>query len=266
MEYKTINLFEDNNIAIIEINRPDKLNALNFQIINELEFAIEYLINSKAIRCIVFTGKGQKSFVAGADISEICNLDEENAFSYSQKGSSLFKKISESPKPTIAAINGYALGGGCELALACNLRIASNNSQLGLPEINLGLIPGFGGTQRLSKTIGLCKATELLLLGEPITAEDALQIGLINRITTQEELMNEVLLIAQKIASKPLTSVKYIMELLKESQNNNTEIGLKLESQLFSKLVGTNDFKEGTSAFLEKRNPIFNTGKIFERD
>jgi enoyl-CoA hydratase len=242
---------------VITINRPDKLNALNRQTIDELHETLAEAENNPEILSIILTGSGNKAFVAGADISEFANFSVEEGKQMSSIGHfKLFNFIENLRKPVIAAINGYALGGGLELALACHIRIASENAKLGLPEVSLGLIPGYGGTQRLAQLVGKGKAFEMILTGEHISAQDAYQWGLVNHVCPSEELMIMAQKIAEKIHSKSPTAIRTAIRVI-NAGFNILENGFEVEIEEFGKSFGTKDFREGVSAFLEKRKPNF---------
>lgn len=254
---QTLSLSFQNQVLIITINRPDKLNALNKKVIEELSAAVNDVYNKPEIKAAIITGSGAKAFVAGADISEFTALDATGGKALAEKGqTNLFNKIEQSPKPIVAAVNGFALGGGCELAMACHFRIASNNAKFGQPEVNLGLIPGYGGTQRLTQLVGKGRAMELILTGKMIDANTALQYGLVNDVTTPEELLSKTLSVLEMINSKaPLAiagSIKAINAVFDESVD-----GYQLEINTFGELFDTADAKEGAAAFLEKRKPVF---------
>lgn len=258
--YSCLLVQTENNICTITVNRPDKLNALNKTVIEELSVAIDEVINNPAIRSAVITGSGAKAFVAGADISEFSSLNASGGKALAQKGQDLvFTKIENSPKPIIAAVNGFALGGGCELAMSCHFRIASDNAKFGQPEVNLGLIPGYGGTQRLVQLIGKGRALELLMTGNMIDATAALQYGLVNHVVTLEELLPKAKSILELINSKaPLAvagCIKAVNAVFDETKN-----GYDVEINTFGELFDTADAKEGAAAFLEKRKANF-TGK-----
>ena len=242
-------------ILTITVNRPDKLNALNSEVLEQLREAFITALNNDSVNGIIITGSGDKSFVAGADIPELAKLDEDSALELST-GQEVFGLIAGSPKPVIAAVNGFALGGGCELALACHMRIASSNASFGFPEVKLGLIPGFGGTQRIMQQIGKSLAMEMVLSGERINADRAERIGLINyNCSTREEMMNLALTLMNKIISNSPAALKLAISALQNDESSNT--GFDLEAELFARAVTTMDFKEGTSAFMEKRKPEF---------
>ena len=256
MTYQTLLTELNDGILTISINRPDKLNALNQQVLKELDEVFDEVDSNDEIKGAIITGAGPKAFVAGADISELANLTAEQAKALSENGHRIFNKIESASKPVIAAVNGFALGGGCELAMACHLRIASENAKFGQPEINLGIIPGYGGTQRLPRYIGKGKALELLLTGDMMTAQDALQRGLVNYVTLPEELIPTCLSILNKIKTKSPLVIDRIIACVNSHYENGTD-GFELEIDEFSQCMNTEDFKEGTSAFLEKRLPNF---------
>jgi enoyl-CoA hydratase len=257
MIYQNIKSDTDEHIAIITINRPDKLNALNEQTINELKEVFTELGADENIRAIILTGAGEKAFVAGADISELNGLDVIKGKEFAEKGQLVFNLIENLGKPVIAAINGFALGGGCELALACHFRVASVNAKFGQPEVNLGAIPGFGGTQRLTRLINSGRALEMILTADIIDASEALRIGLVNHVYPQNELITKALEIAGRISSKAPIAVKYAIKAVKKAYEVSLQDGQKYEAGLFALCCGSNDFKEGTTAFLEKRKPDF---------
>ena len=257
MNYQNI-LFEiKNHTGLVTINRPDKLNALNNQTINEIEDVIKSIKSNPDIFIVVITGSGEKAFVAGADIAELNNLEVISAKEFSEKGNRVFRSIETLDKPVIAAVNGFALGGGCELALACHIRIASDNAKFGQPEVNLGIIPGYGGTQRLARVINSTRALEMILTGDMISADEAFRIGLVNKVYPQAELLNKTLELAEKIASKGQQAIRFALKAVKATDNMSLSEGLSYEVSLFALTCGTEDFKEGTSAFLQKRKPDF---------
>lgn len=254
--YQTLLTSLNNGIFIITINRPDKLNALNKTVMEELSAAVDEILNNPEIRSAIITGAGAKSFVAGADISEFIGLSKEQGMALAKKGQDTFFKIENCPKPIVAAVNGFALGGGCELAMSCHFRLASDNAKFGQPEVNLGLIPGYGGTQRLTQLIGKGRSIELLISANMIDANTALQYGLVNHVLPQEELLNKAKAILELINSKAPIAVagciKTANAVFDESQN-----GFETEIKEFGNCFDTEDMKEGTSAFLEKRKAIF---------
>ncbi len=257
MEFKNL-LFETNKqIATVTINRPDKLNALNGETFDELLTLFTHIKKDRSIDVIIITGAGEKAFVAGADISELNKCDSITGKAFSEKGQNVFTLIENLGKPVIAAINGFALGGGLELALACHIRIASDKAKFGQPEVNLGIIPGYGGTQRLAKIINRGRATELILTGDMIDSNEAYKLGLVNHIFPANELLDEVNKLANKIASKGQIAVHLALDALVSTDNISEAEGMKLEANLFGVCCGSEDFKEGTAAFLEKRKPNF---------
>ena len=258
--YTTLLVSVDKNICTITVNRPDKMNALNATVMSELSAAIDEVISNSEIRSAIITGAGPKSFVAGADISQFLELGVAEGKELAAKGQQqVFNKIENAPKPIIAAVNGFALGGGCELAMACHFRIASETAKFGQPEVNLGLIPGYGGTQRLTQLIGKGRALELLMSGNMIDANTALQYGLVNHVVPAGELLNKATTILATIHSNaPLAVAKCIAAA--NAVFVETKDGYALEVDFFGECFGTEDKKEGTAAFLEKRKPVF-TGK-----
>lgn len=256
MTFENLLTSQLNEILIITINRPDKLNALNKKTVEEISKAITYAIENKEVRGIIITGSGAKSFVAGADIAEFVGLSVEQGQKLSQYGQDVFRQIETCSKPVLAAVNGFALGGGCELSMACHLRIASENAKFGQPEVNLGLIAGYGGTQRLIQYIGKTKATELHMTADVITAEQALQLGLVNYVVPQEQLMTKCLDLMEKIKAKSPKAITGVINSVNAYFENGVD-GFKTEVKEFGKCFATEDFKEGTSAFLEKRKASF---------
>jgi enoyl-CoA hydratase len=238
------------SIATITVNRPSVRNALNVATVKELAAAFDQAKADHTIRVVILTGAGDKAFVAGADISEIAELDEVSGAEFSRQGHAVFDSIEALGKPVIAAVNGYALGGGCELAMACTLRIAAETAVFGQPEVNLGLIPGYGGTQRLPRLIGKSRALHLLLTGETIAAHEALMLGLVDSVVPLESLRSKAEALAQQIASKAPIAVKLCIEAVTLGRFSD-------EATLFGKACATEDMKEGTRAFLEKRAPRF---------
>lgn len=246
-----------NGNLTITINRPDKLNALNSAVINELSEVLKDVYVNKDIKAAIITGAGSKAFVAGADISEFLSLTGERGAQLAQKGQSMvFDPIENCPKPIIAAVNGFALGGGCELAMACHFRVASSNAKFGQPEVNLGLIPGYGGTQRLTQLIGKGKAMELIMTGAIIDANEALRLGLVNYVTEPDALLAKVHELLEGINSKAPLAIGKVIKLVNIAAIGHTE-GLQKEIMDFGELFETEDLKEGATAFLEKRKPVF---------
>lgn len=257
MEYKNLKVSFDESVAIITINRPEKLNALNLETLDELKRIFTDLKNDNQILVIILTGSGEKAFVAGADISELNKLNVISGKEFSEKGQNVFNLIENMNKPVIAAVNGFALGGGCELALSCHIRFASTNAKFAQPEINLGIIPGYGGSQRLTKLVNSGRAFEYILSGDRIDSEEAYRVGLVNKIFPSEELLENTIRFAKKISSKPRNAVRFALEAVRRNNEVSLSMGLNFEASLFSLCCGTEDFKEGTRAFLEKRKPVF---------
>ncbi len=256
MNFETI-LFEVNSgVAKITINRPKALNALNKQVFSELEEAMNEVYNNFDIKGLIITGSGDKSFIAGADIKEFSEFTVEQGEELSRNGMRIFKIIEDSPKPVIAAINGFALGGGLELAMSCHLRIASDNARFGQPEVGLGVTPGYGGTQRLTQLIGKGKSMELLLTGAMLKADAALVLGLVNQVTTQDELMKAAQDLMGKINNVAPTAVSAVIRCVNAFYTDGVD-GFNTEAVEFGKCFATEDFKEGTTAFMEKRKANF---------
>ena len=256
MAYQTLLTELNEGILTITINRPDKLNALNQQVQKELDEIFDEVNSNDEICGVILTGAGPKAFVAGADISEFASFTAEQAKAMSENGHRIFNKIEATSKPVIAAVNGFALGGGCELAMACHMRVASENAKFGQPEVNLGIIPGYGGTQRLPQYIGKGKAMELLLTGDMISAQEAFDYGLVNHVTSQEEIVAKCKSILDKIKTKSPLVIDQIIACV-NSYFEKGEDGFAIEIDEFSQCMNTEDFKEGTAAFLEKRKPEF---------
>lgn len=248
---------EDNGLLIVTFARPEALNALNAETLRELDGMLDEIYHDSSIRGIILTGEGEKSFVAGADIRELAGLDAKAAQELSAYGQGLFRRIEVCPKPILAAINGFALGGGCELAMACHIRVAAVNARLGLPEVSLGVIPGYGGTQRLARLVGPGRALELILTGEMIDAAEAHRIGLVNHTApSQAELMVLAEKIIEKILSRGPVAVAKAIESVQAGYAGYDD-GYRSEARNFAHCITTRDFGEGTSAFLEKRRPNF---------
>lgn len=244
-------------IMTITINRPDKLNALNDEVLGLLADALEELGKNDNVKAAIITGAGEKAFVAGADIAGFLQAPSTDGYELAKKGQTVFQKIEHHSKPIMAAVNGFALGGGCELAMSCHFRIASENARFGQPEINLGIIPGYGGTQRLPRLIGKGRAMEMMMTGEHISAEEAYRIGLVNQVCKQEELLNIACAKAQLIISKPSRALKNIIAAANAS-DGEPSTGFEAEARLFGDCFASDDMKEGVTAFLEKRKPHFN--------
>jgi len=250
---KTIKFEVRNNIATITMNRPEALNALNNDFFSDMELLLSNIRENNEIRILVITGEG-KAFVAGADIAEMVSMNKAEAEKFSSRGQDVFLGLEKLNMPVIAAVNGYALGGGCELAMACDIRIASNKAKFGQPEVSLGLIPGFGGTQRLPRLVGLGNALNLLLTADQISADEALRIGLVQKVTEPEQLMDEVYKLAERILSKGPHSVSLIKKVAHIGLELDFAKATRLESREFGSLFG-NEGTEGMKAFLEKRKP-----------
>jgi enoyl-CoA hydratase len=257
MEFETILVSVLNRVATVTINRPDKLNALNSRAKSELAALFTSLRDDASVAVVILTGAGEKSFVAGTDIAELTALDVRSGEEFASQGQKVFDLIEGLGKPVIAAVNGYALGGGCELALACHIRIASEKARFGQPEVNLGIIPGYGGTQRLARLIGKGRAAEMILTGAQVDAAEALRIGLVNRVVPPAELLSRAQLMAEVIAGMGMRAIAFALEAVNASDQTTLREGLAREAALFGRCCGTEDFKEGTSAFLEKRKPAF---------
>lgn len=257
MHYETLIIEIKDSIGKVTINRPDKMNALNSVVMDELRRAFTELANNNNVSVVIITGNGQKAFVAGADISELNQLSMIKGKEFSEKGQAVFNFIETMNKPVIAAVNGFALGGGCELALSCHFRVASENAKFGQPEVNLGIIPGYGGTQRLTRLIGSGRAMEYILTGDMIDADEAFRIGLVNRIYPHAQLLERTIELANKIKSKGQQAVRLAIKAVNSCDEVSAVEGQNYEASLFALCCGTEDFKEGTSAFLEKRKPHF---------
>ena len=257
MDYQNIRCAVENGIATITINRPKALNALNLDTVTELKDAIEKIAVDKAVKVVVITGAGEKSFVAGADIKEMATKTPAEGREWGQFGQNVFTEIENMPQPVIAAINGFCLGGGCELSCACDIRYAAENAKFGQPEVGLGITPGFGGTQRLTRVVGRGQAKELIYTGGMIGAEEAKAIGLVNKVVPQEELMPTVLKLAGKIAKNAPVAVQLSKAAINRGINCDVVTGIAYEAEVFGLCFSTNDQKEGMAAFVEKRKPTF---------
>lgn len=256
MEFKYLKINKQNRIATIEISRPEALNALNRDLLLELESSIAHLEEDKTTRVAIITGAG-KAFVAGADIAAMKEYDYEKAYEFGGTGQVVFTHIERSPIVSIAAINGFALGGGLELAIACDIRIASKNAKLGLPEVGLGLIPGFGGTQRLPRLIGTGLAKEIIFTADMIPAEEAYRIGLVNKLVEPTDLLTTANTMANSICSRGSHAIREAKRVILESLETTQDEGMKLEQKAFGNIFNDKETHEGLSAFLEKRKPNF---------
>jgi enoyl-CoA hydratase len=244
-------------VALVTISRPDKHNALNRETLGEIDAVFASLATDPGVRAVVVTGAGEKAFVSGADINELAVLDARGAREASAFGQGVFDRVASFPQPVIAAVNGWALGGGCELALACHIRFVAESARFGLPEVSLGIVPGYGGTQRLSRLIGLGRAIELVASGRPIDAAEAFRLGLANRVLPLAELLTESIALGERIAANGPLAVSAALEAMVRGQNLSLAAALTLESTLFGILGSTEDMHEGLKAFLEKRKPNF---------
>ena len=260
MTASPISLTDHGSIRRIAVDRPDKLNALNVATLDALLVAFEQAAEDPAVRVVVLTGAGPKAFVAGADIAEMAGLRPVEGRDFSLRGQRLMRRIETLPKPVIAMVNGFALGGGLELAMACHLRIAADSAKMGQPEINLGLIPGFGGTQRLLRLAGRAATLELCLLGAPVTAERALQLGVVNRVVPAAELEAETLKVATQLAASAPLALRATLDVVNIGGECGIEEGLQYETAQFGLMFATDDMREGTRAFMERRKPTF-TGR-----
>lgn len=247
----------DDRVARVTVTRPKVLNALNAATITELLDAFGQLCADDAVRAIILTGAGERAFVAGADIAELARLQPAGAREVARRGQRLCDLIEGGGKPVVAAINGFALGGGCELAMACTLRVAADTARIGQPEINLGILPGYGGTQRLPRLVGPGPALEILLTGDPVTAEEARRLGLVNRVVPADRLPAEAAALAASLAAKPAVAVRYILDAVRSGMQMSLADGCDYEASLFGLVAATEDMREGTRAFLEKRRPEF---------
>jgi enoyl-CoA hydratase len=261
MSYETLNYEKRNNYVFVTLNRPDKLNALNKQMFDDLDAVISDVENSNDIYAFVITGSGEKAFAAGADIKELNSSDASTGEGFSKYGSQVMARLENLKIPVIAAVNGFALGGGCELAMSCHIRFASENAKFGQPEVNLGILPGYGGTQRLTRLVGKAAAMELIISGNIINAEEAYRLGLVNHVYPQSELIQKTEEFVALVLSKaPLAVQASVIAVNSIDKISSLSEGLDFESKLFGETCGTSDFKEGTTAFLEKRKAVF-TGK-----
>jgi enoyl-CoA hydratase len=257
MTFDNLLIERDAAVAIITFNRPKVLNALNTETLSELSSAMASFKNDPDVRAIVLTGAGEKSFVAGADINELAVQTPVQGKEHARRGQQIFDTIEQLGKPVIAAVNGFALGGGCELVMACTLRIAADTARFGQPEINLGLIPGYGGSQRLPRLVGRGVALEILLTGDMVSAQRAYEIGLVNKVVPAAELISEAKKIAHALAAKAPIAVRYILEAVHHGLEGPLAAGQFLETALFGTIASSDDMREGTRAFLEKRKAVW---------
>jgi enoyl-CoA hydratase len=258
MTFSTLELTRhDGGLVVVTINRPQSLNALNATVIDELDACFEALEKETELRGVVLTGSGEKAFVAGADITQFTELNQNSGKAFAERGQAVFNRIENFPRPVIAAVNGFALGGGCELALACHLRMAAETARFGQPEVNLGILPGYGGSQRLPRIVGKGIAVEMILTGEMISAARAYEIGLVNKVTPPDELLGAAVAKLKVIASKGPIAVTLSLKALRYADDLSLTDGLLREAELFGEACATEDLKEGATAFLEKRAPHF---------
>ena len=257
MTYRNLIIEHSGGVATVMVNRPKVMNALNLATLDEIQRVMSELAADDAVRVVVLTGAGEKAFVAGADINELASLTPTAAEAQARRGQSVCYDLEQMGKPVVAAINGYALGGGCEIAMACTLRIASDSARIGQPEISLGLIPGYGGTQRLARLVGSGRALELMLTGQPITADEAWRIGLVNRVVPAADLLGVVQELAQQLAAQAPIAMRYILAAVRDGFGMRLSDGCALEASLFGLAAATEDWREGTRAFLDKRRPRF---------
>ena len=257
MSFDNLLVEREPRLAILTIQRPQRLNALDARTLDELRDAFLSFQQDDEIRCVILTGAGEKAFVAGADVNELAQDTPEAAQRRALSGQRVFDLIEGLGKPVIAAVNGFALGGGCELAMACTLRLAADSARFGQPEVNLGIIPGFAGTQRLVRLVGKSRAMEMILTGVPITAQDALACGLVNRVVPAADLMRDARSLAAELAAKPPLALRYAMDAINRGAEMPFADACRLEAALFGMVMTTQDMREGTAAFLEKRKPQF---------
>lgn len=257
MTFENLSCEQTDAVATVTVSRPKVLNALNAATIQELDDCVLRLRDDTSVRAIVLTGEGDRAFIAGADIAELSQLTPTAARDVARRGQSLCDRLERATKPIIAAVNGFALGGGLELAMACTLRVAAETAKLGQPEVNLGLLPGFGGTQRLPRLVGPGRALEMLLTGEPVDATEAWRLGLVNRVVPAARVRDEAFELAGLLASKPPVVMQYILDVVRSGMQMSLQDGCEQEATLFGLIASTEDMREGTQAFLEKRRARF---------
>ena len=260
MTFSQLIVDSTDGVTTVTVNRPQVLNALNGVCVDELDACFEQLGRDETVRAVVLTGAGDRGFIAGADIAELADLTPASAQAFARRGHRLLDRIERLGRPVIAAVNGFALGGGCEVAMACSIRLAADTAKIGLPEVTLGLIPGFGGTQRLPRLVGPGRALEIMLTGKPVGADDALRLGLVDRVVPSATLMDEAQALARAVASQPARSVEYILTAVRSGLQMSLSDALAHETALFGLVAATEDMREGTRAFLEKRAATF-TGR-----
>lgn len=259
-EYNTLKIDQkEKGVWVLTINRPDSLNALNSQVLTDLSDFVRQLgeMDFDTVRCLIITGQGEKAFVAGADIKEMADMSPQQSLAFAERGQSVFQELNILKIPVIAAVNGFALGGGFELALACDFIVCSDNAKFGLPEVSLGLIPGFGGTQRLATAVGLRKARELIYSGEMVTAQDAKTLGIVSDVVPQAELMNAIMKKVNMILTRGPVAIFESKKAINAGYDQPIDEGLKTEAEHFAQLFNTEDTREGLNAFLQKRKPAF---------
>ena len=257
MPFDNLLIAREDRVALLTVQRPERLNALDARTLDELRQAFLTVKQDNEIRCVILTGAGDRAFVAGADVNELAQDTPESARRRGLTGQQVFDLIEQLGKPVIAAVNGFALGGGCELAMACTFRLAADTARFGQPEINLGIIPGFGGTQRLVRLVGKTKAMEMILTGAPITAQEALAVGLVNRVVAAADLLKAARTLAAELSTKAPIALAYAMDAINRGAEMTLADGCQLEAALFGMVTATEDMREGTRAFLEKRKPEF---------
>ena len=256
-EYGTLLIAEEEGVAVVTINRPKALNALNSEVLDDLAKAFDELAAKDAVKAIILTGSGEKSFVAGADITQMKDMNVVEGKLFAEKGQGTFLKVEQCPKPVIAAVNGFALGGGCELSMACDIRIAAENAKFGQPEVSLGIVPGFGGTQRLPRLVGRGMAKLLIYTGDMIDAQEALRIGLVQKVVAPENLLVEAKNIVKRILKKSAVAVNFAKDAINRGMEMDIPNALQYEAYIFGTCFASEDQKEGMTAFVEKRKPAF---------